>query len=46
MTATVPILAQAADSCLRGSVVVPFPVVGAVVGLLILGLLVYFARRA
>jgi hypothetical protein len=42
MTATLTLLAQ---SCLEGSVVVPFPVVGALVGLLILGLLVYFARR-
>lgn len=46
MMANVTILAQATDSCLRGSVVVPFPIVGAAVGLLVTGLLIYFARRS
>lgn len=34
------------SSWLEGSIVVPFPVVAAVVGLIILAVLVYFARKA
>lgn len=30
---------------LQGSVEVPFPIVGAVVGLIFLGMLIYFVRR-
>ena len=38
-------MSDARSSWLDGSIVVPFPVVAAVVGLIILATLVYFARK-
>ena len=43
------IIGQAAaedPSWLKGAISIPFPIVGAIVGLAVMGALIYYARRA